>query len=1264
MQACLELEDLWGCVKGEASYTTDTKKVTRARSRIILSVDTSIFTYIHETKTAKEAWDTLKKTFEDSGLTRKVGLLRELVTTRLENCKSIEEYVNRIILTAHKLNELDFEVRDEWIGTLLLAGLPDEYKPMIMALENSGIPITGDAIKVKLLQNIRCENARSSDSDAALYTKKDAKAKNSFVKRAKCFICGKTGHLAKNCYHNKTKSAETSDKTKAPAKNKNDKALIVKQCTDSIATDWYVDSCASSHMTNRREVLSDVKIKKDRNITTACNSDLQTEAVGNINLTVSVDGISSQVEARDVLYVPNITTNLLSVGKMVSKGNTVTFSSNGCRITSADGELLATATEVEGIYKLDQARERVYLSDESDENHELWHRRLGHANRKSMQTLANNPQFGVSFKKVNMEPCETCLKGKQTRLPFQISRSRSKDVLELVHSDVCGPMEVDSFGGSRYILTFVDDYSKKVFAYFLSSKDQVTNAFNEFKAIVENQTNKRIKTIRTDNGREYINHKLQKILKDCGIKHQLTTPYAPEQNGTAERMNRTIQEKARCMLIDATLDKKYWAEATSTAVYLINRCPSKAINNRIPEEVWSGRPINLKHLRSFGCDAMLHIPKEKRRKWDEKSNKMIFVGYSEITKGYKLMDPIHHTVKIGRDVIFLEKRTKKASARHLNIIVPDTSTANEDQEDSEDENNDTITNEDKADVTMYESALSDEDEKSEDPKNETPEQLRRSSRLRKPKIDKDFVYMSIEDNTTTPQDAQEALTSNEHEKWKRAMEEERASLKKNKTWELVNQPANKKILKTRWVFKKKYNDHDNSIEYKARLVVKGCAQIAGIDYEETYSPVVKYSTIRYLLALAARDDLDIDHMDVKTAYLQSDIEEETYVYPPEELGAVKGKVWKLHKAMYGLKQSGRSWNKRLDAVLKTMDFQRSQTDQCVYWKRKSKGLVIIAVYVDDLLVLSNNKKLKEITKETLKTYFHMKDLGEVKKCVGMTIERNRNEGKIWISQTDYIKTIIEKFNMQDSKPVSTPMDANTKLNTLKSTKEEQEKELEIPYQEAIGSLIYASQISRPDISFAVNALSSFNRNPSKAHWSAVKRIFRYLRGTTNYKLEYNKSGNRSIECYSDADWGNRSDRRSITGSCFKLQGGLISWFSKCQKTVALSTTEAEYMAVSFSCQEALWLKQLSEELDPCPNKKTITLYCDNKSAICLTKNSIINQRSKHIDIKYHFFQEHLSKGNIEVEFTPTEEMIADALTKPLFAQKHLFCVKGMGITGT
>lgn len=198
MQACLEFEDLWGCVKGDAAYITDTRKVTRARSKIILSVDTSIFTYIRETKTAKEAWDTLQKTFEDSGLTRKVGLLRELVTTRLENCKSIEEYVNRIILTAHKLNELNFEVRDEWIGTLLLAGLPDEYKPMIMALENSGTPITGDVIKVKLLQNIRCENARGSNSDAALYTKKDSKGKSNFVKRVKCFTCGKNGHLSKN----------------------------------------------------------------------------------------------------------------------------------------------------------------------------------------------------------------------------------------------------------------------------------------------------------------------------------------------------------------------------------------------------------------------------------------------------------------------------------------------------------------------------------------------------------------------------------------------------------------------------------------------------------------------------------------------------------------------------------------------------------------------------------------------------------------------------------------------------------------------------------------------------------------------------------------------------------------------------------------------------------------------------------------------------------------------------------------------------------
>lgn len=418
------------------------------------------------------------------------------------------------------------------------------------------------------------------------------------------------------------------------------------------------------------------------------------------------------------------------------------------------------------------------------------------------------------------------------------------------------------------------------------------------------------------------------------------------------------------------------------------------------------------------------------------------------------------------------------------------------------------------------------------------------------------------------------------------------------------------------------------------------------------------------MSMAAKYDLDIEQMDAVSAFLQGEVEEEIYVQQPPEF-RIGNKVCKLRKAMYGLKQASRQWNRKLDAALKDADFNQSTVDPCVYFKIKDNLMNFVAIHVDDSMIFSNDSQTKEELKRNLSTRFKMNDLGAAKYCVGFHVTRNRKDGKLYLDQSKHIKELLERYNMSDCKPVATPADPNQKLTKDMSPKNsvELEEMSTVPYREAVGGLLYIAQGTRPDISYAVNVVSKFGTNPGKAHWSAVKRILRYLKGTIDAKLEYTKGGG-ELTGFCDADWANDTDdRRSITGYCFLKQSGAISWCSKRQKTIALSTAEAEYMSLSAITQEALWLRQMEKEFNVNGHVKLspTRIYCDNMSAIDLSKSMGCHARTKHIDIRHHFIRQHVELRNVNIQHIGTDEMIADVLTKPLFKPKHQKFIEGLGV---
>lgn len=398
-------------------------------------------------------------------------------------------------------------------------------------------------------------------------------------------------------------------------------------------------------------------------------------------------------------------------------------------------------------------------------------------------------------------------------------------------------------------------------------------------------------------------------------------------------------------------------------------------------------------------------------------------------------------------------------------------------------------------------------------------------------------------------------------------------------------------------------------------------------------------------------------MDAVTAFLQGEIDEEIYMSLPPGYED-ENRVCKLNKSIYGLKQASRQWNKKLNAALLQIGMNRSEIDPCVYYRIiNDEDILFITVYVDDILYFFNNESTSEMIKEKLKENFFMKDLGVAKHCIGYTILQKENE--ISIDQSNYIKMVLTRFGMNNCKPMWTPSDANIKLK-----KGECQEEIlkDIPYQEIIGCLLYLSQGTRPDITYIVNSLSRFNSQPTNEHWMALKRVLRYLQATMHMKLVYKRNVDERISGYCDSDWASDTeDRRSCTGYIFLFQGAAISWNSKKQQTIALSTTEAEYMALASAIQEALWLKQLADEFQPELKGTPITLYCDNQSAISLSENAVYHARSKHIDVRYHFVREKITAKQIMVKYKCTGDMVADVLTKGLHRPKHETFTASMGL---
>jgi hypothetical protein len=476
-----------------------------------------------------------------------------------------------------------------------------------------------------------------------------------------------------------------------------------------------------------------------------------------------------------------------------------------------------------------------------------------------------------------------------------------------------------------------------------------------------------------------------------------------------------------------------------------------------------------------------------------------------------------------------------------------------------------------------------------------------------------------ESEALEPRNLKEARSRPDWLMWEKAIHEELAVLKAAGTWELVDAPAGANVVGSKWVFRAKKDAAGNVVRYKARLVAQGFSQVPGVDYFDTFAPVARLSSIQAVLAMAAVNNHEIHQIDIKGAYLNGKLTPEESIFmkqpPGYPITGLEAKVCHLN-TLYGLKQSGRRWYQCLVKIMKSLSFLQCEVDQAVFYRRKGAALVIVLVHVDDCTIVASSKLRIDNFKMSVAKQVEITDLGELHWILGIEVRRERENKKIFLSQRAYLDSILRRYGLDELKPVSLPMETSIKLTSAQSpsTTEEIARMRNVPYHEAVGSLMYASLGTRPDITYAVQTVSRFTKNPGTAHWDAVKHIFRYLKGTRELWLAYGGIA-RELTGYADADGNMAEDRHAISGYALLLHGGAVSWTAKCQEIISLSTTESEYIAATYAAKEALWLCSLISQLFDTALEAT-TLFFDNQSAIALTKDHQYHARTKHICKNY------------------------------------------------
>ena len=1203
--------------------------------------------------------------FQQQARAERYEISKALFECKMKEGDSVSQHILKLAGYWQRLEALGLKFPAELATDLVLASLPVSYNGFIMNYNMNGMNksvnelfnmlktaecgIQKDANHVMMVNKTQSfkkkgKAKKRGKSKGAGKTGANGKPKSGASSDAECFFCKEKGHWKRNCKKYLAEKKKTGKSSSGMSViHVIDVFLAGPHCKS-----WVLDTGSVAHICNSiQDLRRPRRLAKDEVVMRVGNGvKVAVKAVGVLPLHLPSGFI---LELSNCYYVPALCKNIISGSCLLQDGYSFKSVNNGCSIFM-NNIFYGCAPIENGLFILDlESDTHIFNTDakrlKTDKTNTtfLWHCRLGHIGKKRMKKLHSD---GVleSFDFESFDTCESCLMGKLTKTPFTGHMERASDLLEIIHTDVCGPMSIPARGGFLYFVTFTDDLSRYGYIYLMRQKSETFEKFKEFQNEVENHRNKKIKFLRSDRGGEYLSYEFGEHLKSRGIVSQLTPPGTPQRNGVSERRNRTLLDMVRSMMSLTELPLSFWGYALETAAFTLNRAPSKSVETT-PYEIWNGKKPKLSFLKIWGCDA--YVKRLQPNKLDPKSDKCYFVGYPKETVGYYFYHRTEGKVFVAKNGVFLEKEflAKEVSGRTVQLDeIGESSASDQRVETPEVIPEITTAIETEAPTCDVETSL------------ETVTEPRRTSRIRsQPLRFENEVFLLDNDE---PVNYKEAMAGPDSGKWLEAMKSEIDSMYENQVWNLVDPPEGVRPIECKWIYKKKTDADGNVYIHKARLVAKGFRQIQGVDYDETFSPVAMLKSVRIILAIAAYHDYEIWQMDVKTAFLNGNLTEDVYMIQPEGFVDPKdaGKVCKLQRSIYGLKQASRSWNLRFDEVVKEFGFIKNGEEACVYKKVSGSAIAFLILYVDDILLVGNDIKFLGTIKDSLKRSFSMKDLGEAAYILGIKIYRDRSKRLIGLSQSTYINKVLKRFSMENAKKGFLPVSHGQSLSKSQcpKTTDEREHMNKVPYASAIGSIMYAMICTRPDVSYALSVTSRYQSDPGVDHWTAVKNILKYLNRTKEMFLVYGGDEELIVKGYTDASFmTDPDDFRSQSGFVFTLNGGAVSWKSSKQSTVADSTTEAEYIAASEASKEGVWIKKFVTELGVVPSAlDPMELYCDNSGAVAQAKEPRSHQKSKHIERRFHIIRDFVGRGDIKICKIHTDLNVSDPLTKPLPRAKH------------
>lgn len=1213
------------------------KHDVKARNIIVQCIADNILTMIKDKRTAKEIMETLRATYERKGMKSLVNAQKKWRKMEYRSDKPLQDFFQEFEVVCSEVKTAGGKMDDAEVVNQLLVAMPSDFDGVVSAMDimfnKDKSAVTLEYVKNTLLAEEERMQKKTESTSAHHHAFTSFKGKknlkyNNFGFRGqsykrqyqnsvtrfsgKCFLCNLRGHKRVDCPKLKNSVNVTEPDTE------NELAFIVTSeemsnqvepveimfVLDSGATGHLLKSEYKQHLTDVEEINVNVNVAK-------LGASVKAVQQGTLRM---ITEHGTQISIQNVMVCEDLAYNLLSVQKLETKGYSVIFENGSVRITK-NGKLCLNGQLCGRLYIL-----KLYTCFEcasiAKSDSDLWHRRMGH-----------------SAKYPTTKFCETCLQGKQARLPYMKNiptDRKATRILQTVSTDVCGKITPPTHDGKNYFVSFIDHFSHFSVIFLLQNKSEVIEKFKLFVKMVETKFDKKIENLRCDQGGEYIAADFKNFCENEGISVQYTMARNPSQNGVAERFNRTVLEKARCILFEAQMKKEMWGEAVATAVYLVNRTETSCLRKGVtPAEVWYGYKPDLNKIKVFGCPAYVFVHKEDRNgKLDSRSRKMFMVGYC--SNGYRLWEPESRKIVVARNVIFNEvwraTLSSQPAAGDMKVHYPiEAHNPKEDQPVCHD-----------------------------DSVQEQEVENRHSSRVRKtPRYLEDFetdILLALSANSVSdvPESYDDAIVN---EEWRVAIKEELSSLESNGTWQLIDRSPESVVIDSRWIFTEK--NLNGVPQKKARLVARGYQQPAMFE-EEIYAPVARMPTLRVLLALTVEKDLHLQQLDVKSAFLKSPLKDEVLMEPPEGLQCNSTlKVCRLVKALYGLRQSPKCWNEYINSELVKLNFKRSNVDPCLYFN----GVTYILIWVDDFLMASESKTDLENVKCKLMSLMDVRDLSSNDKLQFLGLDIYKSEGKIVLSQKGLIQKVLRKFNMINCKPMKIPLPP--KISLFKA--DEQNLNFKVPYKELIGSLMYLMLGSRPDLCFSVSYFGRFQNCYSVSHWKHLKNVLRYIKYTESFGLNFIKTNTELIiNAYVDSDFASDiNDRKSVSGYVIKLNNNVIVWSSKKQSVVALSSCESEFYALSSCLTECIFLKNLLCEI--CSLKGCINVYEDNQSTIKIAQTHE-TKRSKHIDVKYHFVRDLVISGQVKLMFISTNDQLADVMTKALCLNKFAYFVNNLGIT--